>query len=125
MNQQQQTRTCTCGHPELSHEHYRAGTDCGACDCTQFQAPRGNPLMPEHATPPRTVGWSPKALWAAATAAVLPFLLQGAAALLELLTANPALLDGLPEPVKWGISVIVTGLGVLYAARKAGPGNVV
>lgn len=24
-------RTCTCGHPEEMHEHYRSGDDCGAC----------------------------------------------------------------------------------------------
>ncbi|OLM20160.1 MULTISPECIES: hypothetical protein [unclassified Pseudonocardia] len=22
---------CTCGHPEEMHEHYRSGSDCGAC----------------------------------------------------------------------------------------------
>lgn len=32
-------RTCTCGHPEEMHEHYRAGDDCGACGprtCASF-----------------------------------------------------------------------------------------
>ncbi|BBG04068.1 MULTISPECIES: hypothetical protein [Pseudonocardia] len=24
-------RLCACGHPEEMHEHYRSGTDCGAC----------------------------------------------------------------------------------------------
>lgn len=24
-------RLCSCGHPEEMHEHYRSGTDCGAC----------------------------------------------------------------------------------------------
>jgi hypothetical protein len=73
----------------------------------------------------KTVGWSPKALFAAAAAVVLPFLLQGLAALVELLASNPALFDGLPAPVQFAISVVVTGLGVLLAARRAGPGTVV
>ncbi|MEQ3549135.1 hypothetical protein WIS52_01520 [Pseudonocardia nematodicida] len=33
-------RTCTCGHPEEMHEHYRPGSDCGACGasaCASFQ----------------------------------------------------------------------------------------
>lgn len=24
-------RRCACGHPQDMHEHYRPGTDCGAC----------------------------------------------------------------------------------------------
>lgn len=84
------------------------------------------PGVPDHAAPKlKTVGWSPKALFAAAAAVVVPLLLQGAAALVELLAANPQLLDGLPAPAQWAISVVVTGLGVLLAARKAGPGTVV
>ncbi|WP_344420691.1 hypothetical protein [Pseudonocardia ailaonensis] len=34
---------CTCGHAEEAHEHYRAGSDCGACGpevCAAF-APKG------------------------------------------------------------------------------------
>ncbi|WP_410945390.1 hypothetical protein [Pseudonocardia phyllosphaerae] len=34
------TRTCACGHPEEMHDHFRAGTDCGACGaavCGKFQ----------------------------------------------------------------------------------------
>lgn len=30
---------CTCGHPEEMHEHYRDGSDCGACGrdvCSAF-----------------------------------------------------------------------------------------
>jgi hypothetical protein len=81
--------------------------------------------QPDHAAPPRTVGWSPKALWATAAAIVVPFLLQGVAALVEAIAANPGLFDGLPAPVQFGISVVVTGLGVLLAARQAGPGNVI
>jgi hypothetical protein len=23
--------TCRCGHSRTTHDHYRAGTDCGAC----------------------------------------------------------------------------------------------
>lgn len=33
-------RTCTCGHPENIHEHYRAGDDCGSCGprvCASFR----------------------------------------------------------------------------------------
>lgn len=28
--------TCRCGHDRSAHEHYRAGTDCGLCDCVRF-----------------------------------------------------------------------------------------
>lgn len=84
------------------------------------------PGFADHAAPKmKTVGWSPKALFAAAAAVVVPLLLQGAVALVELLAANPALYDGLPAPAQYVISVVVTGLGVLLAARKAGPGTVV
>jgi len=34
-----EVRTCTCGHPEEMHEHYRSGDDCGACGprtCASF-----------------------------------------------------------------------------------------
>jgi hypothetical protein len=27
---------CRCGHVAEAHEHYRAGRDCGACDCRRF-----------------------------------------------------------------------------------------
>ena len=45
-------RLCACGHPEDMHDHYRAGTDCGACGaraCGSFRPadadrPRRNPL---------------------------------------------------------------------------------
>lgn len=33
-------RLCSCGHPEDMHEHYRPGTDCGACgarSCREFR----------------------------------------------------------------------------------------
>ncbi|MEQ3548982.1 hypothetical protein WIS52_00750 [Pseudonocardia nematodicida] len=31
---------CTCGHDRDAHEHYRAGSDCGACgaDCRAFRS---------------------------------------------------------------------------------------
>jgi hypothetical protein len=35
------TRLCTCGHPAEMHEHYREGSDCGACGrdvCAEFTA---------------------------------------------------------------------------------------
>lgn len=31
---------CACGHARLAHEHYRRGTDCGACgaqECGRFR----------------------------------------------------------------------------------------
>jgi hypothetical protein len=31
---------CTCGHPKSAHEHYRRGTDCGACGpaaCAEYE----------------------------------------------------------------------------------------
>ena len=28
--------TCRCGHDRTAHQHYRAGTDCGLCDCVRF-----------------------------------------------------------------------------------------
>lgn len=31
-------RLCSCGHPEEMHEHYRAGTDCGACGARSCRA---------------------------------------------------------------------------------------
>lgn len=79
----------------------------------------------DHAAPAlQTVGWSPKALFAAGAAIVVPVLLQLLVALVEMLAANPALFDGLPVPVQYAISVVVTGAGVLLAARKASPGDV-
>ena len=26
---------CACGHPRSAHDHYRSGTDCGACGATE------------------------------------------------------------------------------------------
>ena len=26
---------CRCGHPAAAHEHFRPGSDCGACGATQ------------------------------------------------------------------------------------------
>ena len=34
-------KTCACGHAEDAHEHYRRGSDCGACGpatCARFKA---------------------------------------------------------------------------------------
>jgi hypothetical protein len=28
--------TCRCGHDRPAHQHYRAGSDCGLCDCVRF-----------------------------------------------------------------------------------------
>jgi len=30
-------RSCTCGHEESAHEHYRRGTDCALCSCARFR----------------------------------------------------------------------------------------
>jgi hypothetical protein len=35
---------CRCGHDAAAHEHFRPGTDCGACGargCAHFRAVRG------------------------------------------------------------------------------------
>lgn len=34
-------KLCMCGHPELSHLHYRSGTDCGTCgrSCARYRTP--------------------------------------------------------------------------------------
>lgn len=29
---------CRCGHPADTHEHFRRGRDCGACECRRFAA---------------------------------------------------------------------------------------
>lgn len=29
-------RCLRCGHPFEMHAHYRAGADCGACECPRF-----------------------------------------------------------------------------------------
>ncbi len=29
--------TCACGHNKAAHEHYRAETDCGLCDCPRWR----------------------------------------------------------------------------------------
>ncbi|MCL8024434.1 hypothetical protein [Nocardioides bruguierae] len=30
------TISCRCGHPRSVHQHYRAGSDCGLCECRVF-----------------------------------------------------------------------------------------
>ncbi|GAA1847240.1 hypothetical protein GCM10009836_28540 [Pseudonocardia ailaonensis] len=32
---------CRCGHQASSHEHFRAGTDCAACDCGRYVSTTG------------------------------------------------------------------------------------
>ena len=35
---------CVCGHSEEAHEHYRPGSDCGACgmrSCAEYRAEHG------------------------------------------------------------------------------------
>jgi hypothetical protein len=44
---QTQTRLCRCGHAVEAHEHFRPGSDCGACgaaQCGRFRAP-GRPRL--------------------------------------------------------------------------------
>ena len=44
---QTQTRLCRCGHAVEAHEHFRPGSDCGACgaaQCGLFRAP-GRPRL--------------------------------------------------------------------------------
>lgn len=83
------------------------------------------PGVPDHAAAPRTVGWSPKALWALVASILAPLGLQAVAAIVEAVSANPTLFDGLPAGAVWTINLVVTSLGVLLAARQAGPGTVV
>ena len=30
-------RPCRCGHAVETHEHYRPGSDCGACGCPRYR----------------------------------------------------------------------------------------
>lgn len=35
---------CVCGHAQMAHEHYRPGSDCGACgrqDCKAYRPEHG------------------------------------------------------------------------------------
>ena len=34
------TGRCVCGHPEMAHQHFRVGQDCGfsSCGCDQYRA---------------------------------------------------------------------------------------
>ena len=54
-----------------------------------------------------------------------PLALQALAAIVEAVSANPSLFDGLPAGVVWTINLVVTAAGVLIAGRKASPGTVV
>lgn len=79
----------------------------------------------DHAAPiVQTQGWSPKALFATLAAVVVPLVLQGIVLLIEALSANPTLFDGLSPTAKGIISTVITAAGVLAAAYGAKPGNV-
>lgn len=32
--------TCRCGHERAAHRHYRAGSDCGLCNCHDWSPRR-------------------------------------------------------------------------------------
>ena len=34
------TTPCRCGHGAETHEHFRAGSDCGTCECRRYRAVR-------------------------------------------------------------------------------------
>jgi hypothetical protein len=39
--------TCACGHNRAAHEHFRRGSDCGACGasaCARFHSTAPTPL---------------------------------------------------------------------------------
>lgn len=39
--------TCACGHNRAAHEHFRRGSDCGACGaptCSRFHSGAPTPL---------------------------------------------------------------------------------
>lgn len=79
----------------------------------------------DHAAPSvKTEGWSPKALFATLAAVVVPLVLQGIVLLIEAVSANPALFDGLSPTAKGIISTVITAAGVLTAAYSAKPGSV-
>lgn len=48
-------RACTCGHMNEAHQHYRSGSDCGACGrnvCSKFKAAKqGAPQLVFDARP--------------------------------------------------------------------------
>lgn len=40
---------CICGHPRAAHQHFRQGSDCGACGsavCPRFRSSRGRLFHP-------------------------------------------------------------------------------
>jgi hypothetical protein len=39
-NGRARTTPCKCGHDDAAHEHYRAGTDCGTCQCGHYRRAR-------------------------------------------------------------------------------------
>jgi hypothetical protein len=34
-------QSCRCGHGSAAHEHFRAGSECVACDCTRYRTTVG------------------------------------------------------------------------------------
>lgn len=48
-------KTCNCGHGGEAHQHYRSGTDCGACGrdvCAKFKAVKpGKPVLSFNSAP--------------------------------------------------------------------------
>ena len=72
----------------------------------------------------RTEGISPKAAFATLAALVLPLLVQAGAALVEWLTANPAVFDALPVWARFVATTLLTALGVAVAAYRAHPGAI-
>jgi hypothetical protein len=72
----------------------------------------------------RTDGISPKAAVATLVALVAPLLIQAGASVVEWLTANPAVFDGLPAWLRFAIATVLTALGVALAAYRARPGAI-
>lgn len=52
-----QPQPCVCGHDRDVHDHYRPGTDCGACGkqtCPRFRAAGGRTSLLDRLVPGRT-----------------------------------------------------------------------
>lgn len=40
--EQSSRRICRCGHPYISHRHYRSGSECSQClDCPRYRSALG------------------------------------------------------------------------------------
>jgi len=74
---------------------------------------------------PRTQGISPKVVAAAVVAFALAVLVPAAEALIEYVTRDPQLLDGIPAWLRVGVLAALVALGTLLAAYHARPGVVV